>query len=169
MKLTTAFLFLLLSLPILAQEKSANMSYPYISIEYSTDEPIVAAATVDTVYLFLDPALTKQAQFPGGEEAMQKFIQDSLQYPAIALQSTTNTKVTLRFVITSTGERKDLRVTQSGEFEYDKEALRIIRAMPNWIPAQKDGKAVAVTCIMPVLFKANKTATKKRRATSGKI
>lgn len=92
-------------------------------------------------------------KFPGGEEAMQKFINENLKYPVVAQESGISGRVTLRFVVTKTGEISDVQVVRGIDPSCDREALRVVKSMPRWLPGQQNGKNVPVYFTLPIVFR----------------
>lgn len=99
-----------------------------------------------------DPDIT--AEFPGGREMMIQYLTKNLKYPEIARQLSIQGKCNLQFVINKKGEISDIRIMRSvpGCEECDQEATRVIKKMPNWKPAIKDGQKVDSYFIMPINF-----------------
>jgi len=91
--------------------------------------------------------------YPGDEEALLKYIEKNLKYPAEAFKNKIQGRVIVRFVITKTGKVDNVFVVRSLSPECDKEAVRVIRSFPNWIPGKQNGKKVAVYYTLPVTFK----------------
>lgn len=111
--------------------------------------------------------LDQQPQFPGGAEAMTRFITERLEY-SDALKLKTEVEVVLVFAtITETGEIKEPTFFRESQYPQGikDEATRVIREMPLWTPAQKDGKAVASVIGIPVVFRFGKA----RNATIEKV
>lgn len=94
----------------------------------------------------------KMPQFPGGEKAINEFISKTLQYPVIAQQNGIQGRVVCSFIINQDGSVTDAEVIGGVDPSLDKEALRIVNAMPKWIPGTQRGKAVRVKYTMPVAF-----------------
>lgn len=94
----------------------------------------------------------KMPQFPGGEKAINEFISKTLQYPVIAQQNGIQGRVVCSFIINQDGSVTDAEVIGGVDPSLDKEALRIVNAMPKWIPGTQRGKAVRVKYTMPVTF-----------------
>lgn len=92
-------------------------------------------------------------KFPGGEEAMQKYIYDNLKYPVVAQESGVQGRVTLRFVVTKDGSISDVQVVRGIDPSCDREALRVVKSMPRWLPGQQNGKNVPVYFTLPIVFK----------------
>ena len=91
--------------------------------------------------------------FPGGEAAMYEWLGKNIQYPVIAQENNIQGRVTCQFVVGRNGEIEDVRVVRSVDASLDKEAVRVIRSMPKWIPGKQGGNAVKVRYTLPVQFK----------------
>ncbi|MDG1331824.1 MAG: energy transducer TonB [Crocinitomicaceae bacterium] len=83
------------------------------------------------------------AQYPGGVEEMRKFIVSNLEYPLVDGGFEYQGVVYVSMIIERDGSIRDATVLREGIAELNAEALRLIRSMPNWIPAQNNGKVVA--------------------------
>lgn len=92
-------------------------------------------------------------QFPGGEEELMTFIKKNLRYPAIASENGIEGRVTIRFVVSKTGEVTNIEVLRGLDPSCDKEAIRVVKAMPKWIPGKQNGKTVQVYFTLPITFK----------------
>lgn len=92
-------------------------------------------------------------EYPGGQFAMYKFLGDNIKYPEEAAKNKIEGKVAVRFIVTSTGKVTDVSMEKSVSPELDAEAMRVIGLMPAWTPAQKDGKPVNCSMVVPVTFK----------------
>jgi len=92
-------------------------------------------------------------EFPGGSAAMNEWIIANSKYPAEALKEKIQGKVNVSFTVSTTGKVKDPVVTKSVCPSLDKEAIRVISSMSDWIPAKQSGKSVAVQVTVPVEFK----------------
>ena len=91
-------------------------------------------------------------RFPGGEAAMHNFINENLKIPASVYESGIQGRVTIRFVVSKTGEVTDVTVIRGVEPAYDKEVARVIRSMPKWIPGKQNGVTVPVYFTLPILI-----------------
>lgn len=94
-------------------------------------------------------------QFPGGNEAMQKYITENLKYPKTAIKGEQG-RVIVSFVINKRGKVGDVKLIRSVSPELDAEAVRVIQDMPDWIPGKQRGKAVNVRFTIPIVFKLSK-------------
>lgn len=90
--------------------------------------------------------------FPGGVEAMMKYLNDSIVYPAKAKEKGISGTVVLQLTIARTGKITGIRVAYSVDSTLDAEAVRVVSKMPNWQPAKQNGKNVAVYFSLPVRF-----------------
>ena len=92
-------------------------------------------------------------QFPGGEAELMKYISNNIKYPPIAAENGIEGRVVVRFVVEKNGKVSDINILRSVDPSLDKEAARVIRSMPTWIPGMQNGRNVAVYYTLPVLFK----------------
>ena len=92
-------------------------------------------------------------QFPGGPAAMMKFIADSLRYPSIACENRIEGRVVVQFVVDCEGNILNPLVVWSVDPLLDREAIRLVKLMPKWIPGRQNGKPVNVIGLVPVIFK----------------
>lgn len=92
-------------------------------------------------------------QFPGGDQEMMKFIKENLKYPIIDAENGVQGRVTMRFVVDENGSIQDAQIVRGLSPGCDKEALRVVRMMPKWIPGKQNGKNVAVYFTLPIIFK----------------
>ncbi len=90
--------------------------------------------------------------FKGGEAEMLKFISNNMKYPASAKENGIQGRVTVRFVITSAGKITDVQIIRGIDPACDKEAIRIVKSMPDWEPGKQNGKAVSVYYTLPIKF-----------------
>ena len=96
-----------------------------------------------------------QPEFPGGQDALIKFIIDNVKYPEAAKKDGIGGKVYVSFVVTKKGKVTKIKVVNKGNELLDKEAIRVISAMPDWIPGKDKGVTVDVEMTLPIAFKLN--------------
>ena len=89
-------------------------------------------------------------QFPGG--SVQKWITKNVKYPMIAQENNIQGKVFVQFVIEKDGSVSDVKVARSVDPSLDKEAIRVVKAMPKWKPGKQRGKPVRVSYTVPINF-----------------
>ncbi|MDR1543106.1 MAG: TonB family protein [Prevotellaceae bacterium] len=96
----------------------------------------------------------QQPSYPGGEEARLKFISENLNYPYTMLEEGIQGKVTIQFTVSKTGKLTNIQVVASTVPSVgEKEALRVVGLMPDWIAGKQNGKPVQVTYHLPIVFK----------------
>jgi protein TonB len=93
-----------------------------------------------------------EAEFPGGIQALQKFIKDNLIYPDVAREMNDQGKVYVSFIIEKDGGITNVKVERGISQEFDREAKRLMRIMPNWIPAECQGKVCRSRAQLPIAF-----------------
>jgi protein TonB len=98
-------------------------------------------------------AVEQMPQFPGGEEALMKYIQSHLKYPPVAMENNIQGRVVVQFVVTKTGKIGEIKVARSKDPDLDKEAVRVVKTLPDFIPGKMNGQAVAVWYTLPITFK----------------
>ena len=93
-------------------------------------------------------------EFPGGQQALFKYLGENVKYPVIAQENGIQGRVICQFVVNKDGSIVDVVVVRSsGEPSLDKEALRVINSMPKWKPGKQRGKAVSCKYTVPVSFR----------------
>lgn len=117
------------------------------------DEPVaeVAKEEVDEDVVFT--VVEQQAEFPGGMEALVKFLQKNVKYPAIARRMGVEGSVFVSFVVDKAGAISDIQIVKGISAECDKEAVRVVGMMPPWKPGKQNGKSVKSRFVLPVKFK----------------
>ena len=93
-------------------------------------------------------------EFPGGQQALFKYLSENVKYPVIAQENGIQGRVICQFVVNKDGSIVDVEVVRSGgDPSLDKEAIRVIKSMPKWKPGKQRGKPVRVKYTVPVNFK----------------
>ena len=98
-------------------------------------------------------SVEQMPQFPGGDAALIKYLDSHIQYPPEAAKNNIQGRVILQFVVDKTGEIGEVKVVRSVDKDLDKEAVRLIKTLPKFIPGRQNGQAVAVWYTLPVTFK----------------
>ncbi len=102
----------------------------------------------------------KMPHFVGGDQALLKFIKGNLIYPKKAQEEKTEGIVFVHFVINKKGKIVDPKIFVSVDPLLDQEALRIVKKMPKWEPAEEQNKKVSIQFNLPIRFRLN-TLNKK--------
>lgn len=91
--------------------------------------------------------------FLGGEEEMRRYIAENLKYPVVDQENGTQGRVTVRFVVDKTGKIGNVQILKGLSVTCDREAVRVVQSMPNWIPGKNNGVPVNVYFTLPIVFK----------------
>lgn len=106
-------------------------------------------STDDDVY----DVVEKMPEFPGGMAELMKYLSSNIKYPVEAHKAGIQGRVVVSFVVNKDGTVKDAKIVRSVDKSIDAEALRVISAMPKWLPGYQNGKAVKVRYTVPVTFR----------------
>ena len=91
--------------------------------------------------------------FPGGDAALMEFLRKNVVYPVVAQENGVQGRVVISFVVERDGSITDVKVARSVDPSLDREAARVVKSMPNWIPGKQNGSAVRVKYNVPVSFR----------------
>ena len=91
--------------------------------------------------------------FPGGEKALLEYLGNNIKYPVVAQENGVQGRVVISFVVEKDGSITDVKVARSVDPSLDKEATRVVKSMPRWIPGRQNGSAVRVKYTVPVAFR----------------
>lgn len=126
------------------QEAAQTAVYtPPAAVEEEEEE---AAQQIFTV-------VEEMPEFPGGNAELLKYLAKSIKYPVIAQENGIQGRVICAFVVNRDGGIVDAEVLRGVDPSLDKEALRVIMAMPKWKPGKQRGKPVRVKYTVPVTFR----------------
>jgi TonB family protein len=104
-------------------------------------------------------------QFPGGAPKLFEYLSQNIRYPKEAMESNTQGRVIVSFVVCKDGSICDAKVVKSVSPALDAEGLRVISNMPNWTPGTQSGKAVNVKYTVPISFRLDDKAKETPTAT----
>ncbi len=91
--------------------------------------------------------------FPGGQQSMNDYLIKNIKYPKKAQEANIEGKVFVSFIVREDGKITDANVVRGIDPDLNAEALRVVKAMPNWTPGKQSGKNVAVRFNLPINFK----------------
>ena len=130
---------------------TSTYSIETFSISGSLFETLLDVATSkeDTVYQIAE----EMPVFPGGEQAMMKFVAENINYPQEAKDKEIAGRVFVSFVVEKDGSVDEVKVMRGIGGGCDEEVVRVVKAMPKWKPGKQDGKPVRVNYMMPFNFK----------------
>ena len=150
--------------PTIKQQPKSEIRYtpPVIEEEkpeiVEDDTPIddnvedVLADNVDDNKIY--DVVEQMPEFPnGGTTGLMNFISRNLKYPTICQETGVQGRVVVSFVVDKDGSTTDFRVVRSVNKYLDKEALRVLSSMPQWIPGKQKGVPVRVRYTVPIVFR----------------
>ncbi|MEZ3590076.1 MAG: energy transducer TonB [Muribaculaceae bacterium] len=98
-------------------------------------------------------AVEQMPQFPGGEGELMKYISSHIKYPPMAMENGVQGRVVVQFVVTKDGSVGQVKVMRGRDPDLDKEAVRVVKSLPKFIPGKMNGQAVNVWYTLPISFK----------------
>ena len=101
--------------------------------------------------------------FPGGLEELYKWIDNNVQYPAVARENGIEGRVILKFIVEKDGSLSDSTVIHSVHPMVDREALRLVGQMPKWNPGKRAGIPVRVRYCLPIKFKLGESKPNQKK------
>lgn len=119
------------------------------SNENSEEKGTEISTTGDEVYSTAE----KMPEFPGGEEALMKYLGNIIEYPELAKKEKIEGKVFIGFVVQKDGRIVNVEVLEGIGGGCDEEAVRVVSGMPDWSPGYEKGKPVKVKYTLPIAFK----------------
>lgn len=123
-------------------EKSIDLSIPFYT-------PKIGSKIGEKIYRVADT----MPQFPGGEIKMMEFLRENLKWPPEYAEMGIQGRVIIRFIITKDGKIASPTVIRKLAPLLDKEALRVVSIMPDWVPAKHNGENVNAYFTIPISFK----------------
>lgn len=91
--------------------------------------------------------------FPGGQNALEKYVEDNLQYPQQALDNGTEGRVLIEFDVDEKGKLyRPIIISDKIGDGLEEEALRVVKGMPTWSPGQMKGKNVKTKFTLPISY-----------------
>ncbi|MCX6191750.1 MAG: energy transducer TonB [Flavobacteriia bacterium] len=90
-------------------------------------------------------------EFPGGMPEMVKYLLENMIYPEEMKENGIEGRIFVQFVVTKTGSVKDVTIAR-GIDGLNREAIRLVKQMPNWSPGKNNGKEVNVKMVIPIRF-----------------
>jgi protein TonB len=90
--------------------------------------------------------------FPGGDQALLKYVADSTRYPKDAKTQGIRGKVIVRFMVNADGSVSDVSVLKGVSPSLDQEAVRVVKTLPSFTPGELNGKTVPVWYMIPIQY-----------------
>ena len=111
----------------------------------------------DTINVY--DCVEQMPSFPGGSQKLKEFIEENLRYPKALEETCLQGRVIVRFIVERNGKLSNVKVVKSVHPALDKEALRIVKLMPRWIPGRQNGITVRVKYYIPIIFRLKSSLT----------
>lgn len=111
--------------------------------------------------IFNGDDVDQQPSFPGGTNALNTFLASNLKYPVVAQENGIQGRVIVKFIVEKDGSISNVEVDRSVYPSLDNESMRVVKAMPKWIPGQINGKAVKVKWSFPFTFRLRENTKNK--------
>jgi TonB family protein len=154
--------FIFCSLAFVADKRpSAIPALAAIAAPTATPAPATTAAVTDTtpvkksntakgeIFTFVE----QPPQFPGGEEALAKYLSKNIRYPKTAQEKNISGVVFVQYVVDQDGNVTDVHtVGKNLGFGLNEEAVRVVKAMPQWAPGMQNKRRVSVQFNLPIRF-----------------
>lgn len=115
-------------------------------------EPVKAEPKPEVENKVFD-VVEQMPSFPGGSSALMQYLSSNIKYPVVAQENGVQGRVVVSFVVERDGSITDVQVARSVDPSLDREAQRVVRSMPRWIPGKQNGQAVRVKYNVPVAFR----------------
>jgi protein TonB len=123
-------------------ESTQNIEITPVVVEEEEEEEEAQIFTV----------VEKDPEFPGGMDALYKYLAQNIKYPTIARENGITGRVYVTFVVERDGSIANPRVLRDIGGGCGAEAIRVVKSMPKWNPGKQSGKAVRVQFNLPVNF-----------------
>jgi len=102
-------------------------------------------------------SVEQMPQFPGGDEALIKYLSSHINYPPMAAENNIQGRVVVQFVVDKNGKVGEVKVVRSVDKDLDREAVRVCKSLPKFVPGRQNGQPVSVWFALPVSFKLQGT------------
>ena len=135
--------------------KKENEEKPPVAVVTPPPPPVPKGPTVTKVEKEIIDFPDVEAQFPGGPAALQAWIAKNVNYPQTAIEMNEQGRVYLSFVVEPDGSITNVAVVKSVSTDLDKEAKRLVRAMPKWTAGEAAGEKARTRCQIPINFTLN--------------
>ena len=128
-----------------SEDTGQAVEIKYVPVQVEEEEP-----EEQTIFEVVE----QMPEFPnGGMAGLMQYLSKNIKYPTIAQENGTQGRVTVQFVVNKDGSIVDAKVLRGVDPYLDKEAIRVISAMPKWKPGMQRGKPVRVKYTVPVMFR----------------
>ena len=137
-----------ISAGLLSLSSCGNEMYDQIN---TSEEAEIIRGGKEPAANILGEIVEQMPSYPGGTSALMKFLSDNIKYPSTC--EGVQGRVVCSFVVERDGSLSDLKIVKSVHPLLDKEALRVLSLMQNWIPGKQNGEFIKVKYTLPVVFR----------------
>jgi TonB family protein len=149
-KIVQSLLFVSIAFAFPANALSqANIPVPVSTNSLRKANPGLDKPDKNGIYQVID----KMPQYPGGEKALLDYIGQNLKYPVDAQEKGIQGRIVVRFVVTKFGKVENVEIVRGLYPSMDKEGVRMVSSLPDWIPGEQKGQKVSVYYTVPITFK----------------
>jgi len=124
---------------------STIFAFTFVSLANENDT-VEQPQEDDVIFMVVE----KMPEFPGGQPALMRFLAENLRIPIEYREANWVGRVFLQFVVNADGSITDIQVIRGFSPLWDKETIRVVEAMPNWIPGEHRGEKVRVRYTLPI-------------------
>ena len=132
-----------------------NTATGSFSAEDGKDTELIRNIEIGSVDPEAFDVVEQMPEFPGGMEAMMKFLAENVRYPEAAYKAGKFGRVLVSFIVEPDGSISNAHVAKKVNDDLDAEAVRVVNSMPKWIPGMQGGKVVRVKFTLPITFRLN--------------
>lgn len=130
-------------------KNSSTFSGDFVEINFNLDTISVLNSKINKP---LPEKPYKPAEFKGGKSALTKYIKQNLHYPEKAMNKDIQGRIYVKFTVNRYGKIQNAKIARSIHPLLDREAMRLVKNMPDWTPAKKGNETVESEQILPVIF-----------------
>ena len=134
------------------QEKLSETTISTVTQEGEKTDEIPPEEPIDPDAGIIFTIVEEMPSFPGGEVKLFEFLQRNIKYPPVARENGIQGRVYVNFVVDKEGKIKDAKIVRGIGGGCDEEALRVVRAMPDWKIGKQNGRPVSVLYNLPINF-----------------
>lgn len=127
-----------------AESDQSMVTPEYEYVEYVDEAPVEE----EEIFVIVE----ENPEFPGGDEARMKFLQDNIVYPSVAKSAGIEGTVIVGFVVERDGSITNVKILRGKAQSIDEEAIRVAKKMPKWKPGKQRGRTVRAQFRMPITF-----------------
>jgi protein TonB len=135
-------------LMIADEQVATTVNKEVVEVVEQKQEEVVEQEKEEEVFVVVE----EMPEFPGGNNALRKFLGESVKYPVVAQENGIQGKVYVNFVVNKDGSVSGAKIARGVDPSLDAEALRVVNSMPKWKPGKQRGVPVRVSYTVPISF-----------------